>query len=357
MDALQQGLFRSMQELWIQPEIDRRLSEGSIQPDFVVSRCLVRLPEGKLPIVEFNEEVTIHAIVKVPDGIHPNPGEPVGLDQIERIGRIDPPLYNGQRVAWAYLHWVHGNPELFQDLSANSPDIPLDRDVQMGLQLGIGSVLHDSLIELTIAEYSSSQSEFNKIGLWAVPALLPYPLSKICSLLKTDQVDKACTLLIDHCSVERLTKIMANWWDTPEFALRRPLLEQGFAAHAAGQYFLSVSTLIPHIEGVIVDWLFANTPSMPTQQKQRINAFRQEFLKLVAAKPMHQNVVRSTFDFIEKGPVMAAFKSWDDPVEDTFANRHVVGHGKFNPDVYTKDNSIKAILMLDTIRQLIPPIT
>lgn len=353
MDALAQGFFRQMQEHWIQPELDKRLAAGTVTPDFVVKQCLVRLPKDVSPIVEFNEEVSIHAIVKVPDEVNPAAGDSAHLDQIERIVRIDPPLYNGQRVAWACLLTLHGKPEMFIDLSPNSPGIPMDKDVQAGLQLGIGSILHESLIELTIAEYASSQSDFDKIGLWAVPALLPYPLSKICSLLKTNKVSGARALLIAHCTPKRLTDLIANWWGTPEFAMRRLLFEQALAAHVAGQYYLSVSTLIPHIEGIMIEWLFANTTNPPDSQRARVAAFRQEFTTLVNANPNHKSVVTSTLDFIKSGP-MASF-DWNSPLDYNFTNRHAIGHGKFVQDLYTEENSIKVILLLDTLRQLIPP--
>lgn len=50
------------------------------------------------------------------------------------------------------------------------------------------------------------------------------------------------------------------------------------------------------------------------------------------------------------GPVVCeSFKDWQSNVKNAFANRHVVEHGKFDDTLYSEENSIKIILLLDTL--------
>jgi len=63
-----------MNQLWIAPELEARRKAGKLPPDFQIRRCLIRLPRSAKPIVEFNEEVTLTARVKVPDGREVNSG-------------------------------------------------------------------------------------------------------------------------------------------------------------------------------------------------------------------------------------------------------------------------------------------
>jgi hypothetical protein len=50
--------------------------------------------------------------------------------------------------------------------------------------------------------------------------------------------------------------------------------------------------------------------------------------------------------------VLSSFTDWSMKIDDTFANRHVVEHGKYEDSVFTQENSIKLFLLLDTIYTL-----
>lgn len=55
--------------LLVEPELRRRFGETGPPSDFRIFQCLIRLPGGTAPIVEFNDEVSWVATCKKPKGI------------------------------------------------------------------------------------------------------------------------------------------------------------------------------------------------------------------------------------------------------------------------------------------------
>jgi hypothetical protein len=346
------AISQQMYQHWIGPELEARSKAGTLPVDFDIKRCLIRLPVGSPPIVEFNEEVKLSARVKVPDDREVKVGDPAYLHDIERIERVEPPDVDGVRVAFFYAHRIGGMYTVFFDLTPNNSDLP-EKAKEWMFGEEIGAALQATLVEQAIDIHESVQADLMGIGLWAAPALLPYPLSKIASLVKEGHQDQARKLLLDYCSPTRLSELVAAWWTVPEFLARRTLFEQALAAHVAGQYCLSISALIPQIEGVMTDWLHANVQDTPWRQESTTKKFKEVTTAQSDTTPAYRRVVESAISFILHGPALATFSRWFDSFDTSFANRHVVGHGKYDDQVYTEENSVKLLLMLDTLYQLI----
>ncbi len=348
------AIVRQMQQHWIGPELERRSKAGTLPPDFQVRRCLIRLPMNAKPIVEFNEEVVLTVKAKVPPLTREvKAGDIARLDDIEYIERVYPPEVDGTRVAFFYAHWQGGKFSVFFDFSPNHEDISPEESEEWRMGEAIGRAVHTSVVELAIAIHASVHPELTKIGLWAAPALLPYPLSKIAGLVKVGDEAGARKVLVEYCSAKRLSELVAGWWSAPAFNDRKLLFEQALGAHIAGQYCLSVSTLIPHLEGVVTDWLHATTSDTPRWQNSKTKKFRDVIASYPDATPAYHQVMESAVSFILNGPALANFQSWYASFDTSFANRHVVSHGRFDPQVYSEENSAKLFLMLDTLYQLI----
>ena len=351
--SLGNAIAGQMYHHWIGPELEARARVGTLPLDFQMKQCLIRLPSNSRPIVEFNEEVALKAKVKVADDCEPKVGDTARLDNIQYVERIYPPEIDGKRVAFIYARWVGGEYSVFFDLSPNHEDIPQQPGDEWDIGRAIGASVQSSMVELALDVHESVQAEVTKIGLWAAPALVPYPLSKIASLVKAGDEAGARKALVDHCSAPRLTDLVAGWWVVPAFSDRRPLIEQALGAHVAGQYFLSVSTLIPHLEGVMTDWLHTTISDAPFRQESKTKKFRDVIASWQDATPTFRRVAESAIGFILTGPALATFKNWSDSFDTSFANRNVVGHGKFDAKLYGEENSAKLFLMLDTLAQLI----
>ena len=91
----------------------------------------------------------------------------------------------------------------------------------------------------------------------------------------------------------------------------------------------------------MTDWLHATIPNTPWRQDSKTKKFRDVIASYPDATPAYQQVVQSAISFILHGPALADFTSWYASFDTSFANRHVVGHGRFDPQVYSKENSVK----------------
>ena len=249
-----QNFTRNIHELWIKPELDKRRAEGRIPENFLIYRYMVKLPKDRPPIVEFNEEVRWVVKAKLGSG-EPFVGDGAFLHDIAEIVSVNPPEIDGNRVAFIFIWWNGHEFEGVFDFSPNwdPGELPAGSDswTYGGV---IAQYLRSRLTELTIHVHDSLERQLRHIGLWAVPALLPYPLSEICRLVQAGQLPAAREILSSHCTVEFIRGLVSTWWDMRLFADRRTLIEQSLQAHESGHYALSVSTLLPHTEGVITDW-------------------------------------------------------------------------------------------------------
>lgn len=213
----------------------------------------------------------------------------------------------------------------------------------------LGALHHISFVEKILQWQDMYHSELVQVGLWAAPAITPYPLNKIIDAVRNDNTQEGRDILVKHCSSDFIDKLCYRWWAVTIFADRRPLLVEAINAHKQGQYRLTIRTLLPEIEGIVTDWIYQNGD-------RKVHAYRQEsktkeFFDSIVQKLDDKSlgiIIQSTANFILKGPVLESFKGWESKI-NTFANRHVVEHGKFDDTLFTEENSIKLILLLDTL--------
>jgi hypothetical protein len=348
------GFARQIHELWVGPELEKRQKAGTLPAGFHIAKVLIRMPQDAPPIVEFNEEIGWEAKVKVPDGREIRPGEPAYLHDVERIESVEPPKVGGVRVAFVYLFWNGTGHQIIFDFTPNTP-AHLSRPDDHGWDLGrhIADSLQAVLTEHVVRIHDAVQSDLRKIGLWAAPSLLPYPLSKIAILLRRGDEAGARALLVSYCTPQRLASLAGKWWSSPQLQQRRRLLEEVLTAHASGQYCLTIATLLPQLEGTVTDWAYTKAADVPFRQESKTKKFRD----LVSAGPpttyTFQRIAESAIDFILSGPVLATFQKWFDSIDTSFANRHAVEHGKYDDSLYTEENSIKLLLLLDSIYHII----
>jgi len=351
------SFFNNIFELWIDPEIQLRKQAGRMPQDFKIVRCLIRLPGDRPPIVEFNEEIGWIASVKTAPGTYFEKGQPVYLYEIQRIAAVRPPEVNGKRVAFIYFFWTGHEYQILFDFTPNVPEGLVSKREKDEWQLGkiIAESLQALLTERTVSIHQTMRTELQKIGLWAAPALLPYPMSKILRQLHEGDAGGARTTFVNYCSPDFIEKLSYKWWTIEQLRERRNLIQDAITAHKEGKYELSVHALLPHIEGIITDWVYTKLPEedIPWRQETKTRKFRDLILEKPPTTITYQRIVESTVDFIVGGPVLKTFKRWVDQIDRTFPNRHVVQHGRYDPSLFTEENSAKLFLLIDTIYQII----
>ena len=347
------NLFDQIQKLWIQPEISRRKQIGSWPADFKIFRCLIRLPKDGPPIVEFNDEIQWVASVKIAPGTAFQKGQPVFLYEVQEITAVSPPEVDGQRVAFVYLFWTGNAYQIMFDFTPNVPEGLISNEQKRAWHLGktIAESLQAILVEKTIHVHDTAQVLLREIGLWAAPALLPYPMTKIIKQLAEGDDAGARHTLLEYCTSEYIEELSSKWWTIEQFGARKKLIQEALNAHKRGEYRLSIHALLPQIEGIITDWIYTKLPedAIPWRQESKTKKFRD----LVLSKPpttfTYKRIVESAVDFIVGGPVLKTFKRWVDQIDETFPNRHVVQHGKYDDSLFTEENSVKLFLLIDTV--------
>lgn len=345
--------FEQIHELWILPEIERRRAAGTLVADLAIRQCLIKLPADQAAVVEFNEEVGWNALVQKPESIEMQVGDDIYLTQMQQVLTVEPPEVGGQRVAFVYLFWTGLAWRAVFDFTPNWPEGPISEESLEQWELGkiIADAINARLLERAVQFHDAHQAGIRRIGLWAVPALLPYPLSAIADACGRQDDLEAKRILVAHCTAEFLTNLVGSWSPLPAYEARHRLFAEALDAHTRGHHTLSINALVPQIEGVVTDWVHSQIPAtdVPWRQESKTKKFAQLLTDGVKRTFAEQRVVESVMDFILDGPVLDAFKDWLAPVDEEFPNRHVVGHGKYDDALYTQENSIKAFLVLDTL--------
>jgi len=166
---------------WIEPEISQRRKDGSLPENFMLHRCLIRLPKNRPPIVEFNDEIEWRVEIKLAPGISKEKGQIIFLHEVQGVEYALHPEVDEQRVAFVYLFWDGRSYQAIFDFTPNSPDELVSKDGEKSSSLGkmIAEDIQAIIGERAVLFYDAMQTQLQEIGLWAVPLLLPYPLTKI----------------------------------------------------------------------------------------------------------------------------------------------------------------------------------
>jgi len=351
------NLFNHIFKLWINPEIQHRRKNGTLPKEFKILRCLIKLPKDRSPIIEFNDEIGWVASVKIAPGASFEKGQRVHLHEIQRIAAVAPPEVNGQRVAFVYLFLSGHEYHILFDFTPNVPGGLISKEEREDWKLSkvIAESLQAVLIEKTIRIHDSMQAQLQKIGLWAAPALLPYPISKILKRLAEGNRDGARAAFLAYCTPNFIEKVSYKWWTIEQFEERKRLIQGAIGAHKEEKYELSIHALLPHIEGIITDWVYTKLPEeeIPWRQVSKTKKFRDLVLNEPPTTFTYQRIVESTINFIVSGPVLKTFKRWVDQIDQAFPGRHVVEHGRYDASLFSEENSAKLFLLLDTLYYLI----
>ncbi len=349
--------FQELHKHWIEPELSNRRATGSLPENFMIYRCLIKLPHDNPPIVEFNDEIGWLTKPELAPGISMEEGQVILLHEIRGVKEVLPPEINGKRVAFIYLFWNGRSYNSVFDFTPNTPDELVGEIADQEFSLGtvIAEDIQAIFTEKAIHLYDNIQTELQNIGLWAVPSLLPYPITKIIKAVNDGDNDSARTVLIDFCTSEFLNNISSKWLNVVEFKVREKLIKDALHAHLEGRYGLSIFALLPQIEGIVTDWVYTQIPpeQVPWRPESKTKKFRDLVFDKASKTYTDRRILESTFEFVLNGPVLETFDNWLKVVDIAFPNRHAALHGRYEEMSYNEENSIKVFLLLDTIYHII----
>ena len=269
--------------------------------------------------------------------------------QVKEFIDVKLPTVDGIRTSFILMIHTRKNWHMFFSRVPNQDD-----NSASGQTLGnlIASTLQQSLEEEIIMVTVQANNLIYKIGLWCAPSLVPYPLSKIVKHLSENDNNGAIKALLDHCNDDFLNQMTSRWFDISVFEKRSALINAAVSAHSQKQYVLVIHALLPHIEGIVTDWLESNG-SILHGQKKKLDNFSNTLLKNTKSDSFAM-ITRSALGFIR----ISTFEQfeWSDNISVVSPKRNVVGHGKYVEGMYTEKNSIVAFLLLDTLYYLISTI-
>ena len=351
-DSLSPGqlLFDHAHREWVVPEIARRQANNSLPEGFTIFSCLIRLPTTGSPIVEFNGEISWQTKVKLVNGTElMAEGEAVTLSQVETIEEVSQPKVDDVAVPFLFIGKTGDGWKIVYDPTGE----PVKAGEPWKYSKTVGEYLTLVLREKVI-HYHDANRNLERVALWPAPALMPNPLAKIVELCQQDEFENARALLVSHCSPSFLRNLVDSWVSVESFRIRASLLNDAMYAHENQRYSLSVSALIPQIEGITTDWMYEQSllSAPSTKQKVKIEKFSTAIKSATYRTYSDRRVAELVADFITS-VVFHSFYDWLSPVSVSFPGRHPIGHGKFEPQLYTEENSIKVFLLLDTLHNVL----
>ena len=348
-EAGSKNLLNQIKKLHIQPEIEKRRKSGKLPDEFEIRKCLIQFLPNRVSTVKFNQECELLAIMRKPHDVKLEKNQPVYTYQVKEFIDVKLPTVDGIRTPFILMIRTRENWHMFFDRAPNQDDNSAS-DRTLGKI--IASTLQQSLEEETIMITAQANNLIGKIGLWCAPSLVPYPLNKIVKHLSENDNNGAIKALLDHCNDDFLSQMTSRWVDISVFEKRSVLINAAVSAHSQEHYVLVIHALLPHIEGIVTDWLEGNG-SILRGQKKKLDNFSSMLLKNTKSGSFAM-ITRSALEFI-RNSTFEQFE-WSDNISVASPKRNVVGHGKYIDDMYTEKNSIAAFLLLDTLYYLISTI-
>lgn len=344
------NLFQQLNQVFIQPEIERRREAGSLAEDFKIKKCMIFLGSLMRPTVLFNEEFGWMAEVEPDFDGEPTVGMDVHYREIKKINSITRPLQDGRPASFAYLsHSLSGYTLLLDIIPEElSPEEDNQRWNEHVAPMVIERITQD-ITERIIQHYD--HTKLRQIGLWLAPSLFPYPLSKILHLLEANDQDSAKMALQASCTNDYVQRLVSDWSTVSAHRTRSALFEAALDAHCRRSFYLSIHALLPQVEGVISDFLYAQLPAadVPFRADSKIKKYKDLLLGALQRHRLYAESIKSSADFM-LDVMLQDFKKWFDPVHGgQFPMRHPLMHGRFDDALYSEGNSVKLFLMLDTL--------
>lgn len=342
------NLFSELKRIFIIPELEKRIKDGRIKESYFPKTMFIKITE-KGSVIEFDEEIKLIAkaiSAKNFDAI----GESVELADIR--GFLSANFEKEENIIqYFFIKKIYNKYHILFNSGTNTI---LDEDTNLTIAEYLGILSHLSLQEKVINWQETYSNHLSQIGLWAIPALIPYPINNILELLSKDNLQGARSFLLEYCSPEFIEKLSDKWWSIKQFNERKKYFIEILDAHKKGKYRLVIPALSPQIEGIMSDWLFE-------KEDGNLKAYRQEsktkrFFDIVNKNIDEESfkiIINSVKKFILEGIFLKTFKTWNTNIENVFPNRHIVEHGKYDDSIYSEENAIKLFLLLDTIFYII----
>ncbi len=339
-----------MLRLFVIPEIEHRVTTGMVQADklpFQVHRFRYVHGGGK-NIVEINDEVTIKAQVRITRPVAA--GESLTLADIHPDDCfLEPPEVDGKPAAFFLCHSLFLN---FITMFDFTPNLPPELEDSERAPNRIRYPVADLVQASSIADAIKPIEKYAQLAAatWPPgPGLYPHVLWRVHQtphvLEKPEFADAVAAAHSEAYWKERL----AFWTETAFFGDRMKYVEKSIGAYLAGDYVASIYILVPHIEGIVFDYVSASGGPPRYRLESRVADLK----KLVLSRKVlmfPRKVLDQVFDFIETGTFLTETGNVTDPSQQV--TRHGISHGVFK-NFENRDISLKYLILLDALAYVV----
>ena len=136
-----------------------------------------------------------------------------------------------------------------------------------------------------------------------------------------------------------MNRLLEGWWTVPYLSERRDLIEDAIRAHRQGRYALSISALMPLIDGLTAAIIVAG-PDKTMRVRDAAEAYHeqeQEAWSDCLLQVINEQIYKG-YDFRTEAP-------------PSMINRHGILHGRIS-GFGTEANSVRTILLVDVFARI-----
>lgn len=341
--------YRPMSEmlrLAVVPEIERRVAAGTLTADTlpIPVRQFRFVQGGGKSFVEINDEVQLKAQVRVTRALAV--GEPMTLSDMHPDECfLQPPEVDGRPAAFFLCQALFLNLMTMFDFTPNlPPELEDAKREPSRMPYPVAEVAQAA----DLAEKMKPIEKFAQLAAasWPPgPGLYPNVLWRVHQdpgiLHKPEFADVVAAAYSEAYWKDRL----AFWTETAFFRDRMKYVLKAVEEYLAGDYVASIYVLVPHIEGIVLDYLQAAGVTPRYRVESRVGDLKALVLsRKVLMFP--RRVLDQVFAFIETGTFLAETGDVADPGQQV--TRHGIAHGIFK-NFESRDIALKYLILLDAL--------
>lgn len=195
---------------------------------------------------------------------------------------------------------------------------------------------------------SSMDATLRRYHWWYLPVMPRSLVTEVAQMAERGEGRRVSARICEYYRANRhkaLRQLVRSWDDVPYFAARKKIFEACVRAHTRKEYVLSVPALLPHIEGIALEFL----QDLGLVKKGTMNTGKWEQL-LATLRPPESKAQGIMTDNLGDA-LLETFYSRYYPGEEytgTVLNRHAILHGCFLN--YSKEaHSLRSFLVLGTL--------
>lgn len=335
-------LVNQVFDIWIRPEIQKRKEVGRDAPEERdIRRALIVFREGLEAQVRLNAEAAL--IGKAIAARALDAGAELTLEDVHDIVWVDPPRIEGQPACYVLVH-LGPTTRIIFNFRPNWNDFKEEEWEEEGKRLAAFVAM--SSVEEIIGPLEDANTLLLPYGWWVMQSGIPHPVSQALEEARKGESQEAIDqMFLEHFNEERLRTMLESWMAVDVFKIRELILREALEAYFEGKLTLPIPTLLPHLEGILTDWLRTAVREVPWGLDDKVTAMAESAVAMESGYITDQTL-RFLLEVLGELGIYESF-DWNDE-EGVTLNRHKVTHGKL-VEYWTPANNLRVILLIDAL--------